>query len=309
MAALLGIVLLFVGLGGHAQSQGTLFNCGTGHDGLNADEVQLLGLVQQWRDQNVSNSIPLQVSGVLNRAAAWYAQWQVENGVPGGHTDGLGRSWPQRIQDCGYTGFWYLGSGEAVYGGQSGGGSSDSRIYIKPEQAIGGLTYPGSGLYNPGTPNSPVACIGVAVAQQEPSGRAVSWVVVVMQYDRGEACPEAQGAAPAPSPSPSGTASATATSTPTATTTPTPTSTPLASFGASLTLVPGQWNLVTLPAGQLDTILARAAGCYDAVYQMDGNVWRRYSPGVPAYARNLVVSQGGAFWVRASAKNCGTIEL
>lgn len=313
LAALVGIVLLFVALAGDARSETQLVNCGTSHDALNGDEAEMVGLVQQWRNDNVPNPGPLQVSGVLNRAAAWFAQWQVDNGVPGGHNDSLGRSWPQRIQDCGYTGFWYQGSGEAVTGIQSKGGANDSRMYIWPDDALRQMTYPGSGLRNPGTSGSPVKCIGVAVVQQEPGGRAVSWVVVLMQFDKGVDCPEAQGAAAQPSPSasasPSPSSSASPSATATATATPSPTATPPATFGVSLTLVPLQWNLVTLPAGQIENILARAAGCYDAVYQLYAGEWRRYAPGVPAYARNLSVSDGGAFWIKATSRACGTIQL
>lgn len=307
LAALLGIVLLFVAFAGDARSASQLVNCGTSHDALNTDEAKMVGLVQQWRNDNVANPGPLQVSGVLNRAAAWFAQWQVDNGVPGGHSDNLGRSWAQRIQDCGYDGYWYMGSGEAVTGIKSQGGANDSRMYIWPDDALRQMTYPGSGLRNPGTAGSPVKCIGVAVVQQEPGGRAVSWVVVVMQFDKGLDCPEAQGAVAGPSASPSPSASPNPSPSPSPS--PSPTVMPAATFGVSLSLVPAQWNLVTLPAGQLENILARAAGCYDAVYQLHGGEWRRYAPGVPAYARNLSVSDGGAFWIRATSRACGTIQL
>ena len=70
--------------------------CGTSHDGLDGEEATFLGLVQGWRDQNLANSTDLEVSGALNAAAAWFAQWQVESGAPGGHNDNLGRTWVKR---------------------------------------------------------------------------------------------------------------------------------------------------------------------------------------------------------------------
>ena len=67
--------------------------------------------------------------------------------------------------------------------------------------------------------------------------------------------------------------------------------------------------MVTLPAGSIAQVLARAYGCYSVVYQLQGETWLRYSPDVPSYARNLSESDGGAFWILGTAKGCGTISL
>jgi hypothetical protein len=160
-----------------------------------------------------------------------------------------------------------------------------------------------------------VNCAGVGVYRNS-EGTAVAWVVVLAQYDDGVPCPEPvsvsqAGGSPSPgaSASPSPSMSPTATNTPTVTPSPTPTTTPAARFDATLELAPGEWNLVTLPAGPLAEVLARAEGCYVAVYQLQGGEWLRYAPGVPAYARNLVTSDGGAFWIMASDEDCGEIDL
>lgn len=121
--------------------------CGTPHDALDAEEAQFLTLVQAWRDQNLQYSSPLQVSGALNAAAAWFAQWQVDNGAAGGHLDSLGRTWVQRALDCGYIGTlangtpYAQGSGEGirVY-------ASSQPVTVTAAQAAAQMTYPGSGI-------------------------------------------------------------------------------------------------------------------------------------------------------------------
>jgi hypothetical protein len=304
-AGLVGIVLslLAIGVGWDAQPRpaAAAGSCGTTHDALTAEEGQLLGMISDWRIQNgIPNAVPLQASGPLVRAAAWYAEDMVAHGSFGGHVDSEGRYFNERAADCGYDPFWSNGTGEGVYV-VSGSTQAD----VGPEQALAGLTYPGSGV-RMATPAGyqHVNCAGVAVYRNA-AGTAVAWVAVLAQYDDGIDCPEpvAVSAAPSPSPSPS------PSPTPSPTATPTPTATPQARFNATLTLVPGQWNLVTLPAGSLAEVLARAAGCYEAVYQLKEGEWRRYSPNVPGYARNLAVSDGGAFWIMASSRNCGTIDL
>ncbi len=292
-------------------------SCGTSHDGMTAEESQVLQMVSAWRmSNNIPNAVELQASGPLIRAAAWFAEDIVVNGYNGGHIDSEGRNFSARALDCGYDTFWSGGTGEGVYA-ISGSGS----LNIGPTEALSGLTYPGSGVYMSTPPNyQHVNCAGAAVYRNA-EGTSVAWVVVLAQYDDGVACPEPGGtAAPPPaSPSPSASISATATNTPTqtatatptatATATPTQTSTPQARFEAKLDLVPGQWNLVTLPAGAMNEILARANGCYEAVYQMQAGEWRRYAPDVPGYARSLSTSDGGAFWIMATDKDCGVIDL
>ncbi len=277
--------------------------CGTSHDSVDSEEQEFLGLIQGWRDSTLPVSTPLQTSGALNAAAAWYAQWQVENGTPGGHGDDLGRSWVQRALDCGYVGQtsggtpYAFGSGEGTFGVASSGGVS-----LSPSQAVAGITYGGSGVYL-WTPSVslPAKCAGVGIYENE-DGTAKAWIVLIAQYPSSVNCPGSTAQSPSPSPS----ATPTQTASPTTSPTPSPTATPRAD-GASVTLWNG-WNLVTLPPGPVPEVLTRANGCFRAVYKQEGDAWLRYSPVVPAYANNLHATNGGTFWVEGTA-NCGLIQL
>ncbi len=277
--------------------------CGTSHDALSSEEQQFASLIQGWRDSSprVPVSTPLQTSGALNAAAAWYAQWQVENGTPGGHYDNLGRRWGQRALDCGYVGT--TSKGESLALDASGEGtfavSSSANINLSLEQALAGITYPYSGveLWTPST-GLPAKCIGVGIYENE-AGTAKAWIVLIAQYPASSSCP---GSTAAPAPTQTSTASPTASPTPP----PTATATPRAD-GAAVTLWLG-WNLVTLPAGTVPEILTRAGGCFRAVYKQEGDQWLRYSPVAPAYANNLHATTGGTFWVEGTA-NCGLIQL
>ncbi len=284
--------------------------CGTPHDALDAEEQQFIQLIQAWRDQNLPYSTQLQVSGALNAAAAWFAQWQVDNGAPGGHSDGLGRSWPQRAIDCGYTGTtsngtpYAYGSGEGIRAY-----ASSSPIVVTASQAAAQMAYPGSGIFA-STPSTslPFKCVGAARAAS-PDGRRVAWVVVIAQYPATASCPGASASAPTATPTASPTASPTATPTRTPTPTPTPQPTPLPRpDGATVALWSG-WNLVVLPAGPVTSVLARANGCFSAVYQYTNGAWQRYVPGAPAYVNSLQTLNGGAVWVAGTAANCGSIQL
>ncbi len=273
--------------------------CGTAHDGITAEEADFAAQLQAWRNANLDSSTPLTLSGPLNAAAAWFAQDQVTHGGGGGHLDSVGRTWGTRALDCGFPNpYAEGGSGEGVYSV-----SSSQVLNIGPSQAISGITYPGSGVYiqvpaQGGFP--PVKCFGVAVHRSE-DGKAVSWVTVIAQFPANTACP---------SPVTGGTpATPTATATKTKTPTPTPSAIPPIVHNHPLTVSPNGWALVTLPQGSLSSVLARAKGCYSAVYQLQGETWVRYSPDIPAYARSLTASNGGAFWVSGSGKDCGTIIL
>lgn len=302
VALLLGTAVAIHEPPAHAQSG----SCGTSHDALDSEEQQFLGLVQGWRDSTLPVSSPLQTSGALNAAAAWYAQWQVENGTPGGHGDDLGRNWAQRALDCGYVGQtsggtpYAFGSGEGTFGVASSGGVS-----LSAAQALAGITYGGSGVYI-WTPSVslPAKCVGVGIYENE-AGTAKAWIVVIAQYPSSLNCPGST-AQPSPNPTSSATVTPTQSPTPTPSPTPSPTPTPRAD-GASVTLWSG-WNLVTLPPGPVAEILTRAQGCYRAVYKQEGDTWLRYSPVVPAYANNLHTTNGGTFWVEGTA-NCGLIQL
>jgi hypothetical protein len=268
--------------------------CGTTHDAIDTEESSFLALLQQWRDGHLSYSSDLEISGALSAAAAWHAQDLVtrSGSTLGGHYDSTGRYFTTRARDCGYPDpFASGGIGEGVYELGSSGG-----VNLGPQLAIQGITYQGSGVYIQTSSSSwPAKCVGVAVYRNANS-TDVAWVVLIAQYPAGSACPAYNGTPPTPkttSPTPS----------------PTPTPTPLAHYGYTLTLAADAWTLVTLPPGPIEDVLARARGCYVAVYQQQGDAWLRFSPDVPAYARNLTYSNGGAFWIKGSGQSCGPVAL
>ena len=284
--------------------------CGTTHDAVDAEEQQFLGLLQAWRLQNVSNE-PMEMSGALNRAAAWFAEYQVTNSAFGNHNDSSGRNWAQRAIDCGYTAkltngidYWAQGSGEGIFGAATGGAA------VGPAAALAGmLSQQGSqsGIFITGSPpNFPAKCYGAAVYR---SGAKVAWVVVIAQLPFNQSCPGGSGGGPPSTTTTTSTATATATPTRTPTPSPTPSPTPTPrGDGATVILYEG-WNLVTLPSGPVAAVLHRAKGCYGAIYQQQGGGWLRYAPEVPAWANNLQTLNGGAFWVEGTAENCGLVQL
>lgn len=193
--------------------------CGTTHDALDSEEQQFLNLLQQWRLANVSSE-PVEVSGALNQAAAWFAEWQVSNSALGGHSDSFGRSQGQRAIDCGYTAktsygvYWASVAGEGVYSTASGAGPAQAL------QAMISQSGSQSGIYMIGFPNFPAKCYGVGVFR---SGQKVAWVVVIAQLPASLACPAgAGGGAPGTPPSTN--------SPPAPTKTPAPTATPIPVF-------------------------------------------------------------------------------
>ncbi|MEO6397900.1 MAG: hypothetical protein ABIP13_05490, partial [Tepidiformaceae bacterium] len=139
-----GVALVVAGLVGFlrpASSEAAAGPCTVTGAGLDAEESDFLERLKQWRAANLGNPAPLETSGALNAAAAWFAQWQVDHGGPGGHSDSFGRNWAQRAADCGYDAYFSNGTGEGVYAV-----SASSPQSIGPAQAIAGITYAGSGV-------------------------------------------------------------------------------------------------------------------------------------------------------------------
>jgi hypothetical protein len=191
--------------------------CGTNHDAMDAEEYELIGLVEQWRAANLPYTTPLEPSGALAAAAAWHAEYLATHTSGGGHLDGYGRNWVDRELDCGYSGAtsggipYAYGSGEAVFAL-----SGSFPLDIGPAEALQGLTYSGSGLHIT-TPSQslPAKCVGVGVFR-ETGGTSVAWVVLIAQYPASMPCPGSTGISTSP------TASPTPSPTPTVTPTPTP---------------------------------------------------------------------------------------
>ncbi|MFN0096770.1 MAG: hypothetical protein ACKVVT_18590 [Dehalococcoidia bacterium] len=307
---LAGLVLLIAGILHGERPAEAAGPCGTTHDSLDGPEQEFLTLLASWRAVNVTFTTPLQVSGALNAAAAWFAQDIVVTGGFGEHTDSTGRSWYNRAADCGYDASFAAGSGEGIFVATS----PNDPVVATPSTALNAMAGNfGSGIYiRVGADHPwPVKCVGVGHFRNA-NGTKEAWVTVLAQWPAEQACP---GSTADPEPTATFTATATKsgtatpTSTPTKTATPTRTATGVPRYNAVLALVPGNWALVTLPPGPLADVLARAYGCYEVVYAFENGNWMRYSPDVPAYAQNFTTSTGGAVWIKASGSSCGLIHL
>ncbi|MBI5949337.1 MAG: CAP domain-containing protein [Chloroflexi bacterium] len=91
-----------------------LVNCDTATAGIDAQEQQLLVLINEARA--ASGAVALKFSPNLNRAAAWKSADSSASGSGFSHTDSLGRTLGPRLRDCGYAG---TGAGENILWGTS----------------------------------------------------------------------------------------------------------------------------------------------------------------------------------------------
>jgi hypothetical protein len=102
----LALAVVSLAWGAGSEPAHALTNCATGTQALDAQEQELLRLINEFR---VANGVaPLKASPSLSRAAAWMSEDMAAKGYFS-HTDSLGRSALQRVRDCGYGGF---GAGE-----------------------------------------------------------------------------------------------------------------------------------------------------------------------------------------------------
>ncbi len=113
-SGLLGFLLLATAAllpGGHERAF-ALTNCDTATAGIDAQEQELLRLINEARADDGKGALKL--SPNLNRAAAWKSADSSASGSGFSHTDSLGRSAGVRIRDCGYAG---AGWGENILWG------------------------------------------------------------------------------------------------------------------------------------------------------------------------------------------------
>lgn len=279
--------------------------CSTAAAGVSPEESALLTGVNAWRGSTLGQP-PMANSVTANFAAQIHAEALIA-GTANGHTDSFGRSWADRLRDCGYpAGYVTMGSGEAVEVFTNASGASASA-------AVAAMTSMQPGHQSGAQAPVPWECSGVGYASNPNGNIKHAWVVIVSSAASSTACPQSAPAGGGPTTTSTATtaspttATATATRTPTMTPVPSPTPTPRAD-GASVTLYAG-WNLVTLPPGPVADVLHRAGGCYRSVYQLQGDRWFRYSPEVPPWANNLQTLNGGAYWIEGTAENCGLIRL
>ncbi len=202
--------------------------CETTNAWVAPNEQELFTLVNGWRASNLGMPA-MQLSGPANRAAQWFAEAMIA-GTTSGHNDEYGRSWAQRLADCGFGPNY--GSGEAL----AGFGSSDPGFGDTPAEALASMT---SNPSHQNAVNAPVVweCVGVGFASNPNPGFGdwrYAWVVVAVNMY--SPCPEPGGGTPPESPTATNTPTATPTKTPTKTPSPTPTPTPP---GAKRAVAPG----------------------------------------------------------------------
>jgi len=175
--------------------------CDPTQEALTPERSELGRLVNEWRAAHLGQPAA-ELSGPANRAAQWFAE-EALAGRTSGHLDQFGRSWTERLVDCGYDPYWAMGSGEAVavFFANEGAGATAA-------EALARMTEGGAQHSN--VVEAPVRwqCMGVGhAANPNANGtmRSHVWVVVMAQH--GGPCPEPDGGAPppptpAPSPSP-----------------------------------------------------------------------------------------------------------
>ena len=281
-----------------------------------AEEMQFLGLLQQWRDANIAGSHTLTRSISLNAAAWHYARFLADTPGAGGHFAEPGYTgagaWAKRAIDCGYN-VAAGGEGLAVV-------EASSVVTVSPSSAIAIMaSHQGSGIWVPANVGADVKCVGAAKATSA-DGRKVAWVTLLMAT--WTSCPDPATSTIAGPPSVTATSTSTNTTTPTktptntptptATPTPTPTATPtpVANYGFTINVC-GGWNLVTIPtSGATDDMFDTARDKLGAVYLANGETWLRWAPGVPAYARNLSqVSAGDVLWIYRTEPSCADVSM
>jgi len=219
---LAGLVLVSVGV--FVASSGQTASaasgpCDTANFGVGANEQQLFDQVNAWRASTMAMPA-MQLSAPASKAAQWFAEAMIA-GTTSGHNDQYGRTWVQRLRDCGYDSYWSGGSGEAL----AGFGSSDPNFGSTPEQALANMTASTPGHQNGVQAAVPWQCAGVGY-WTNPNPKVgqlrYAWVVVVVQYNSTN-CPQAvAGGGSTPSPTSTSMATSTPTRTPTHSPTPTP---------------------------------------------------------------------------------------
>jgi uncharacterized protein YkwD len=231
MLGLIGLAALVAslggGIGGVHRADATTGPCNPVTSSPGPQAQQLLSAANGWRSTNLGQPA-MQLSAVASKAAQWFAEDMIA-GQAFGHNDQYGRTWVQRLQDCGFDAYWSQGSGEAL----AGFGSSDPTYGSTVDQAIQMMT---ADPLHGNAVNAPVAwqCAGVGYAANPTAGvgqDTFAWVVVAVQTGPGgygSAC-DAPVLDPTATPTPTRTATSTSTTTGTTTTTATASASPSAS--------------------------------------------------------------------------------
>ena len=112
LASLLAAVAVFAQVGHGVPRAIAGPNCDT-TGSVDAEELQLLRLINNYRTQNGHQ--PFIFSHNLNRSAAWKAQNIADNDYVAHDDTLIGRTWDDRIRDCGYAFNTFFG--ENIAGG------------------------------------------------------------------------------------------------------------------------------------------------------------------------------------------------
>lgn len=155
--------------------------CVTTYAAVTTAEWNFFQSINSWRMAQLD--VPsMTLNHSANEAAQWFAE-ALAAGQAYGHEDAYGRSWADRLRDCGYDPSWAGASGEAFAVAPSASAAFSSMTSDTPGHSNG--------------VQAPVdwKCAGVGV-----SGNA--WVVVVAQYSFGAPCPEAVTGPAAPTNTP-----------------------------------------------------------------------------------------------------------
>ncbi len=164
---------------------------------IDSEEQEFLRLINQHRQQNGLR--PLQLSDTLNRAAAWKSQHLADYGYFAHDDTPIGRTWVQRLRDCGYSYNTWLGENIAA------GNATAAGVFDQWRSSPGHNANMLSGNFN---------AIGIGRAYSATSPHGWYWTT-----DFGGV---SDGYTPPPPPSPTPSPTATASPSPTATTPPTP---------------------------------------------------------------------------------------
>jgi uncharacterized protein YkwD len=272
-----GIVVAVLAVAAAATAIGTprataLTNCTTETAGLDAGELQLLSLINDFRAEN--GRAPLKASPSLSRSAAWLSEDLVFHGAFD-HFDSLGRSPFTRVKDCGYPS---SGAGENL--ALTGGGAQSAFQLWKTSTA--------GHRENMLNPAWVVAGIGHTGA--------------IWAADFGNVDDSAASTQP-PTPPPPAAPTSTPTSLPTLV--PTPTTMPLPPIaGVTLGLSAGE-NLVVYTGSEQPAMVAlrSIANTVVVVYEWEAaeQRWTRFSPGKPGYVNTFTtLKPGGIYSVEMS---------
>jgi uncharacterized protein YkwD len=254
---------------------------------IDGEEFAFLILINDYRQQN--GVAPLQLSSTLNHAAAWKSKHMADNNYFAHDDTPIGRTWVQRIRDCGYTYNTYLG--ENIAAGNSGAHATFDQWRNSPG-------------HNANMLNANYSAIGIGRYFNASSTYDWYWSTDFGGFADGYAPPTATPTRTATR-TPTLTATRTPTRTPTQTPTPAGTATPTATLDPNATATPTPTPPLP-PASGIDT---DGDGCPDAKEQGsnpnhgggrdDGNPWDFFDTPNGVNDRDGIVSANDIYRITA----------